>query len=142
MLTDKIQQDIITALKAKDEKKLSCLRFLSAAIKNKQIDSQKEITDEDVATVISKQIKELKEANIMFEKAGRNDLVENNNYQIRLLSSYLPAEISDEELKKEIDKLIADNQDIYNKNPKAIIGIAVKTLKDKASPERIMKIIS
>jgi len=142
MLTDKIQQDIITALKAKDEKKLSCLRFLSAAIKNKQIDSQKELTDEDVASVIRKQIKELKEANIMFEKAGRNDLVENNNYQIRLLSSYLPAEISDEELKKEIDKLIADNQDIYNKNPKAIIGIAVKTLKDKASPERIMKIIS
>ena len=142
MLTDKIQQDIITALKAKDEKKLSCLRFLSAAIKNKQIDSQKELTDENVASVIRKQIKELKEANIMFEKAGRNDLVENNNYQIRLLSSYLPAEISDEELKKEIDKLIADNQDIYNKNPKAIIGIAVKTLKDKASPERIMKIIS
>src|SRR3989338_7588375 len=106
MLTDKIQQDIITALKAKDEKKLSCLRFLSSAVKNKQIDSQKEITDEDVATVIRKQIKELKEANIMFEKAGRTDLIDQNKYQIELLSTYLPAEISDEELKKEVEKLI------------------------------------
>lgn len=142
MLETKIQQDIIAALKNKDEKKLSCLRFLAAQIKNKQIDSKTKLTDNDIISIIRKQIKELKEANALFEKGGRKELVEKNKFEINLLLSYLPTEISDEQLQNEIKKIIANNQEIYNKNKRAVVGIAIKTLKEKVSPDRIIKLLN
>jgi uncharacterized protein YqeY len=69
-------------------------------------------------------------------------LVDSNKKQLSIVSEYLPAEISDEELKSEIEKIIKDNQSLYDNNPKAIIGICMKLLKSKAGPSRIMKEIS
>lgn len=139
MLKDKIQQDLITALKAKDEVTLSTLRFLQSALKNKQIEKREDLTDEEVIGVIRKQVKELSEAAEMFKKGGREDLVAQNEAQIEVLKKYLPAEISDEELKSEIEKIMAENKEVYEKNPKAIIGVVMGALKSKADPKRIMQ---
>ena len=62
--------------------------------------------------------------------------------QLAIVSVYLPEEISDEELKQEVEKIIKENQALFDKNQKAIIGICMKQLKSKADPVRIMKIIS
>lgn len=142
MIADKIQQNLIAALKAKDEVTLSTLRFLQSALKNKQIEKRKDLTDEEVIGVIRKQVKELTEAAEMFKKGGRQDLVGQNEKQITVLKAYLPAEISDEELKSEIEKIIAKNKETYEKNPKAIIGIVMGALKSKADPKRIMEILN
>lgn len=142
MLTDKIQQDQIAALKARDEKKLSTLRFLLSEIKNEQIDKQKELTDEDVVAVIRKQVKKLEDAAVLFEKGGRSEMVEDNKTQITILQTYLPAEISDEELQTRIQKIISENKEVYDQNPKAIIGIVMGSLKSEASPSRIMNILN
>lgn len=142
MLTEKIQENLITALKAKDEVTLSTLRFLQSALKNKQIEKQKELTDEEVIAVIRKQVKELSEAAEMFKKGGREDLVGQNEKQIEVLKAYLPAEISDEELKSEIEKIIAENKETYDKNPKMIIGIVMGQLKSKADPKRILDFLN
>lgn len=142
MLTSKIQQDQIAALKAKDEKKLSVIRFLTAALKNEEIAKQKPLTDEDVISVIRKQVKQLEDAATMFEKGGRPELATDNKNQITILSEYLPAELSDEQLKAEIDALIAENKALYDKNPKAIIGVVMGKLKTKAAPGRIMALLN
>ena len=142
MLTKKLQQDIIEAMKQKNQDKIDCLRFLTAQIKNKEIELKKDLDDDQIVAVISKQIKELKEAAELFKKGNRDDLVKQNQQQIEIISSYLAAEITDEALKKEVKKIIADNQKLYDKTPKAIIGIAIKTLKDKASSQRIVKLLN
>lgn len=142
MLTDKIQQDQIIALKAHDKKKLSTLRFLLSEIKNEQIDKHKELTDEDVVSVIRKQVKKLEDAAVLFEKGGRSDMVEDNKAQIEILQAYLPTEISDAELQSKIQKIISENQAVYYQNPKAIIGIAMGKLKSEASPSRIMTVLN
>lgn len=141
MLRQKLQEEQIIALKSKDSQKLSVLRFILAQIKNKEIEKRGELTDEEIILVIKKIAKELKESIEAFKKGGREDLVKENEKQLEIISLYLPKELSDEELKKEIEKIISQNQDLFNKNPKAIIGLCMKTLRSKADSSRIMKIL-
>ena len=139
MLRQKIQDDQITALKSGEKTKLGILRFILAQIKNKEIDKKSELTDEETMVVLRKVIKELKESVEAFEKGVRKELAEDNKKQLEIASVYLPSEISDEELKKEVEKVIKENQVIFDNNQKAIIGICMKQLKSKADPGRIMK---
>ncbi|VVA43303.1 conserved hypothetical protein [Candidatus Roizmanbacteria bacterium] len=139
MLRQKLQDDQITALKGGEKTKLSVLRFILAQIKNKEIDKKSELTDEETLVVLRKVIKELKESVEAFEKGGRKELADDSKEQLKNASVYLPAEISDEELKQEIDKVIKQNQAVFDNNQKTIIGICMKELKSKADPGRIMK---
>jgi len=117
-LKQKIQEDLKTALKEKKELELSVLRMLSAAITNKEKEKRykkgkekpelteeelgKEscLTDEETAEVISTEVKKRKEALLMFEKGGRNDLAEKEKKEVAILQKYLPEQLSEEEVRK------------------------------------------
>jgi len=142
MLKDKIQQDQIMALKSANTETLSLLRFLLSEIKNWEISTQRESTDEEIVTIIRKQVKKLEEAAVMFDRGGRKDMALDNRKQVKILSDYLPSEIADEELIRKIKQIIVENAELYKKNPKAIIGIVVGRLKSEASPSRIMTILN
>lgn len=142
MLRQKLQDDQTAALKAGDKTKLGVLRFILAQIKNKEIDKKSELDDDETLMVIKKVAKELKESIEAFEKGGRKELVLDNKKQLEITSIYLPAEISDDELRNEIGKIIKENQAVFDNNQKAIIGICMKQLRSKADPGRIMKILS
>lgn len=142
MLRQKLQEDQLKALKSGDKNKLQVLRFIISKIKNKEIEKKEELNDEETLIILKKFAKELKESIQAFEKGNRADLVEENKKQLEIVSQYLPAEISDEDLKKEIEKIITDNKTLYDQNPKAIIGICMKLLRSKADPSRIMKVLS
>jgi hypothetical protein len=139
MLRQKLQDDSLIALKTGDKTKLSVLRFILAQVKNKEIDKQSELNDEETMVVLRKVIKELKESVEAFEKSGRKELLEDSKKQLEIALVYLPAEISDDELKKEIERVIKENQAVFDNNQKAIIGVCMKELKSKADPGRIMK---
>lgn len=141
MLRQKLQEDQIQALKTKNQEKLEVLRFLISAIKNKEIEKKSELNDEEIILVIKKIVKEIKESIEAFAKGKRSDLVEKNKKQLEILSQYLPQELTDEQLKKEIEKIIEENKNIYQQNPKAIIGVCMKALKTKADSSRILKIL-
>ena len=85
------------AMKSKDSDKLSTLRQIWSAIKNAEIDSSGELSDEKVQEIIARQVKQLRDAMSDFEKGGREDLVEQNKKEIELLETYLPAQMSDED---------------------------------------------
>ncbi len=139
MLRQKLQDDSLIALKSGDKTKLGVLRFILSQIKNKEIDKKSELNDEETMVVLKKIVKELKESVEAFVKGGRVELAEDNKKQLEIVTSYLPAEISDEELNAEIEKVIKENQATFDNNQKAIIGICMKALKSKADPGRIMK---
>lgn len=152
MLRQKLQNDQIASLKSGDKEKLNALRYILAQIKNKEIDKNPpaggELTDEETIVVLKKIAKELNESIEAFQKGKREDLVAGSKKQLEILSSYLPAEISDEELKKEVQKIISENQELYNKSlpagrqaQKAIIGVCIGKLKTKADPSRILSIL-
>lgn len=142
MLAEKLQHDLIEAMKSKNEAKLTTVRYIVAQVKNKEIDKRQSLTDEEVMGVLKKIATDLKESIAAFEKGNRADLVAEYQAQLAIVASYLPEEISDEELKKEVEKLVAQNKTLFEQNPKALIGISVKKLKDKASTDRIIKTLN
>ena len=139
MLRQKLQDDQIVALKSGDKARLEILRFILAQIKNKEVDKKSELNDEETISVLKKVTKELKESIEAFEKGNRKDLGDASKKQLEIITPYLPAEISDEELKKEVERVIKENQAAFDNNKKTIIGICIKQLKVKADPGRIMK---
>lgn len=148
MLKQTIVNDQIAALKNHDQEKLSLLRYILAQIKNKEIDKipsdpkgKSDLTDDEIVAVLRKITKELNESIEAYKKGGRQDLVEENQKQLEILSVYLPKELSDDELKKEIEKIFQANIQASQVNPKAIFGICIKQLKSKADPARIVKIL-
>lgn len=139
MLTQKIQDDLTASLKAKKTDRVETLRMLMADIKNAQIEKGSDLDDSEVLKILKKSVKKLRDAADMFKKGGRTDLAAENEAQEKIFAEFLPEEMSDEALRAAIDEVIAENQDLFDKNPNAVIGIAMKKLSDQADPQRIMK---
>jgi len=135
-----IQQDIINALKAGNKDKLSVLRFLNSQIKDQEINQgRKELTDEQIISLISSQIKKLDESLTFFEKEQREELIKQAQTEMAVLKTYLPAQLSDEQLEKEIDQIIKENPVVPH--PGALIGMAVKKLRGRADNKRISQMV-
>ena len=97
---------MIEALKSKEILKLSTLRMLKGAIDLERINKRKDITDEDIISIVEKQIKTRKESILEFEKGNRLDLIDKTNLEIEILSSYMPEALSDEEVETIINEAI------------------------------------
>lgn len=139
-LRDKIQSDIVQALKAGESRKLEVLRFLISQVKDEEINKgRKELTDEEVIRVVNGQIKKLEEGIEMFKKGNREELVKKNEEEVEMLKKYLPAQLSNEELEKEIDELVKTNPNLPH--PGALIGMAVKKLAGKADSKRVSQLV-
>ncbi|OGC49847.1 hypothetical protein A2716_00595 [candidate division WWE3 bacterium RIFCSPHIGHO2_01_FULL_40_23] len=108
-LLTKIQNDLVEAQKNRDELRVSTLRYLLSAVKNREIELrplEKVLTDDEVIGVISKQVKQRKESIVEFEKGRRKDLVDKEAGEMDILKTYLPEEVSGEELSKMVDEAI------------------------------------
>ena len=114
-LHTQITEDMKTAMRAKDSARLSAIRLLLAALKQKQVDERspgKEmgaVADADVLGVIEKMIKQRRESIAQFEKAGRNDLAEGEKFEIGVLSAYLPQQLGAAEVEQAIAAAIAES---------------------------------
>ncbi len=97
-LLQKLDDDLKLALKASDRLKVSALRMVKAALKNRQIDKRGELSEEDIISVISTLAKQGKESIEQFSKAGRQDLAEKERQELLILQSYLPKQLTTEEL--------------------------------------------
>ncbi len=107
-LIEKIEEDFKNALKAGEKQRVSVLRLLKAALKNKEIELGRSLTDEDALSVISSQIKQRKDSIAQYEKASRSDLAETERMELEILSSYLPRQLSPEEIEQLIRETIKE----------------------------------
>jgi len=107
-LKAKIIEDMKSALKAKQAQRLSVIRLLLAAIKQKEIDERIELTDADVLSIVEKQIKQRRDSITQYQAANRQDLVDGETFELNLLTTYLPKQLSDAEVGEEIAKAIAE----------------------------------
>lgn len=105
-LREQINNDIKEAMKIKDKETLSVLRMVKGSIQLEEINKKKELSDDDVISVISKQIKTRKDANSEFEKGNRQDLIDKNNAEISILNRYMPEQLDSDEIEKIIDENI------------------------------------
>jgi len=109
MLEEQISKDYVTAMKARDSEKSSTLNFLRAQIKNVRIDKKlDEVDDLTVVAVIKKQVKQRQDSIEQYQKGGREDLVEKETKELNLLKTYLPEEVSADELESIIKQCIEE----------------------------------
>ena len=108
LLKDQLMEDLKVAMKEKDVVRKTTITMLRAAIKQVEVDQRVDLGDENVIQIIAKQVKQKRAAIEEFEKADRQDLVDEAHQEIKVLEAYLPEQLSEEELKQLITEAIAE----------------------------------
>jgi len=153
MLKENITQHIKEALRNKDILRLSVLRMLLSAMNNKSIEKRtrlaksgsvaadleklSELSDEEILEVIRSEGKKRRDAIEGFSKGGRTDLAEKESQELKILGEYLPKELSDEEIEKTIQEVVAGLGDVTQKDFGRIMSEVVKKIKAQASGDRV-----
>jgi len=106
-LKDRVTEDMKVAMRAKDAARLSTIRLLLAAIKQREVDERKEMSDTDVATIIDKMVKQRRDSITQFEAGKRKDLADLEKAEVTVLQAYMPQQLTDVEIEAEIDAAIA-----------------------------------
>ena len=101
-LKDQITDDMKAAMRAKDSGRLATIRLLTAAIKQKEVDERIDVSDEQVLAIIEKMIKQRKDSISQFEAGGRQDLADIEKAELAILSTYMPAALSEAEVQAEV----------------------------------------
>ena len=124
-LKESLQQAMKTALRAGDKRKLGVIRLINAAIKQREVDERIELDDDQVTTVLDKMAKQRRESLDQYQKAGRDDLAEQEKFELDVLQTYLPEQLDE----AEIETLIED----------AIAATAASSLKDMGKVMGLLK---
>lgn len=103
-LKETLQQDMKTAMRAGDKRRLAVIRLINAAIKQREVDERIELDDTQVTAVLDKMAKQRRESIEQYEKAGRTDLAEQETFELEVVKHYLPEQLAD----SEIDSMIAE----------------------------------
>ena len=107
-LIERLNEDMKQAMKSQDKFRLSVIRMIRSSIKNIEIDQRRTLDDGEVIDILSREIKQRKDALQEFEKAGRSDLVESAQAEIAIISEYLPKQLTEEELQSIIQETIRE----------------------------------
>ena len=107
-LRDRINEDVKSAMRAGDARRRDALRLLTAALKQKEVDERKTLTEPDIVGVIDKMIKQRRDSITQFEQGARPDLVAKEQFEIDVLGSYMPQVLSDAEIETAIDAAFAE----------------------------------
>ena len=135
-LLTQIQNHVKDAMRAGDRLKLSTLRMLVAAIKQKEIDTRTELTDDEVISIIEKQMQQRLEAAEQYKAAGRDELFEKESQEAEILKAYLPEKLSEDDVVAMIEKIIGDLGEVSMKE----MGTIMASLKNEAGSKIDMKL--
>jgi uncharacterized protein YqeY len=139
---ERINSDLVSAMKAGDKERVTAIRGLKSAIKYRQIDKGDDLTDDDVIAVVSSVAKRHRDSIEQYEKGGRADLVDEEKAQLEIALAYLPEQLGPEDIEKEVDQIVSElgasgPSDIGN----VMKGIMPK-LKGRADGKLVKEIVS
>lgn len=139
-LQTRLEKDFKTALKSSDQLRLNTLRLVKSAIKNKEIESKNILSDDEIIKLLNTQAKQRRDSITAFKNGGRQDLAANEEAELAIISSYLPAEMPDEELEKivisKINELQATKADFG-----LVMSQIIQTIGGKASGQKVSEFV-
>jgi len=130
-----------TAMRAKDAARLSAVRLVLAAIKQREVDERKELTDADVVSVIEKMIKQRRESIAQYEKAARNDLADAEKFELGVLAGYLPQQMGDAEIAQAVEGAIAEAKPSGVKDMGKVMALLKPRLAGKADMGKVSNLV-
>lgn len=142
MLKEKIKSDLMSSMKAKDKLKTTTIRTLKSEIEKKQIELKKELTDSQIGEIVVKLVKQYNESLDFAKKNGRQDLIDENESILKILGIYLPKQMTEEEVKSYIQKVIYEQDFSSMKDKGSLMKIIMPTLKGKFDGQKINNIVT
>ena len=142
-LQERLTEDVKTAMKARKagKSRLSVLRMVKASIRNIEIDRKKELNDEDVLDVLAKEVKMRRDSMDDFRKGNRPDLVAALEEEIAILAEYLPAQLSEEEVRALVDQAVSQAQATTAKDMGKVMAILMPQVKGKADGKLVNTLV-
>jgi len=140
-LKEKIKNDIKAAMRAKETAKRDTLRNIQAAIKQIEVDERRELSDSDIEAIMMKYLKQREDAKGQFADAGRTDLVEKEEAEIKIVKSYLPEPMDNEELTAILKEIITQTDAQSMKDMGKVMGAAKAKVGSRAEGGRINQIV-
>ena len=140
-MVEKLKNDMIEAMKNKEKERLTVIRMVKAAMDLEHIDRKREINDELLIDVVSKQVKMREESILEFEKGNREDLIEKTKKEIEILKAYLPEQLSESEVVEEIEKIFAEIKPESVKDMGKVMKEATAKLRGRADMKKVSEII-
>ena len=136
MIKEEIQKAVINAMKGKRALKLKALRFVLSLIQYEEINKQKKLTEDETVSVLRKEIKKRKEAIELFKKGNRQELVVDEEAQIKIIERYLPQQMSDADLEKVVESVLATSEKSMA-NMGKLIGAVMEKVKGQADGAKV-----
>jgi len=140
-LTDTVIKDMTSAMKAQNKFDLSVLRMLKSALQMEKISLKHDLSDDEAIAVIKRQVKQRKDSITEYEKYGKTEEVENLNKEIEVLSKYLPAAVSEEDINKTLDAIFAELNPSSMKDMGKVMKEATSKLGAGADGSLISKLV-
>jgi hypothetical protein len=137
-LRTQITEEMKSAMRARDTQRLSAIRLLLAAIKQKEVDERKDLTDQDVIAVVEKMIKQRRESIVQYEKAARADLAGVEQFELDVLQAYMPQALSESEVEAAVAAAVTESgaQSVRD------MGKVMSVLKAKLAGKADMSVVS
>ena len=139
-LEDRIVQELKAAMKAKDELRVSCLRMLKTAMKNKQVERGEKLKDEDIEGIISSLVRKGQEASGEYKKGGREDLAAKEEEEIKILYDYLPEQFSSVDIENILKEIISELSVSSPKDLGKVMKVAMARMAGKAQGKEVNEI--
>lgn len=140
-MKERLQQAVKDAMKARDTRRLGTIRLLMAAIKQKEVDERISVDDQQVLAIIEKMIKQRRDSLSQFEQAGREDLAQQERFEIDVLQEYLPAQLSAAEIEKHISDSITELGANSMKDMGKVMAKLKSELQGRADMEKVSSIV-
>jgi uncharacterized protein YqeY len=140
-LKERLREDMKEALKAKDKVKLSTIRMINSLIKNAEIEKRGELTDEEIVQLLMKYAKQRRESIEMYEKGGRQDLVEKEKAELAVVESYLPKQMTEEEIKEIVKEAIEETGASSPKDIGKVMKVVMPKVRGRADGSLVNKIV-
>lgn len=141
-LEERIQKDLVTAMKNHQENALAALRSIKTAIQNEKTNgTYHELTDADVVGIIQKLVKQRKESMDIYSQAGRNELADKEQKEMLVLMEYVPKQLTEEEVEEKVKEIIAETGASSMKDMGKVMGLATQRMKGLAEGKTISTIV-
>jgi len=138
-LKSQITEDMKTAMRAQDKARLAVIRLILAAIKQKEVDERIELTDAHILSIFEKMIKQRRESIEHYQKAARQELVDQETFEINLIQAYMPKQLSENEIETLINKVIVEIQAKTMQDMGKLMGVLKPELMGKADMNLVSK---
>lgn len=140
-LSERLNQDMKQAMKDQDKFKLSVVRMLRSAIKNVEIDTKKTLGDSEVLDILNRELKQRKDSLQEFEKAGRDDLIQDVQKEIDVIAQYMPAQLSEDEIKLIVQQTIQEVGASSKADMGKVMGAVLPKVKGRADGKIVSSLV-